>query len=513
MQVPRFQRPLVWDWERRRELLRSVREGIPMGALLVWRTNKDLIEGYKKLGPHQLHLPPTDVNSRQYLLDGVQRLSTLYGALHTPTTSIDNDGNEFDEGPEVIDYRVYYDLSNGDFVCESNGEPYMLPLTMLFDSVGLLRFQRDLKGDRSNIWVQEADETAKAFRQYKVPIIPITTDDVDVATKTFQRINSQGMRMSEFHMVHALTWSSSFDFRKSLSRLKREHLDQIGWKDLDDDIVLKCCKAALNLDVYKANAETTSEKLKELPQTLVEVVNSIAITAEFLAEHCNITAPSMVPYGLQIVLLSHGFRNFPLLDDHQKHLLFSWFWMTTYGELFASMSGDRVQVALDDMLYMLDLSIPYWTWKRLWEQRPLGKNFDFRSARVKAFAFRLADARDSIMGDTSGADLLIEVGRRGVMQVIPWSRAGRELYSSPANRFLIHPSELSDFRDRLLSGKISDTEMRIHLISEEAYSYLLSGNSKGFMNERLRVIASFENRFITPLVEPFIGNPNEDLLI
>src|SRR4051794_3202595 len=91
IQVPRFQRPLVWDWERRRELLRSVREGIPMGSIMVWRTNKDLIEGYHKLGPHQLLPPPSDVNARQYLLDGVQRLSTLYGALHVPNTTCDND--------------------------------------------------------------------------------------------------------------------------------------------------------------------------------------------------------------------------------------------------------------------------------------------------------------------------------------------------------------------------------------------------------------------------------------
>ena len=41
IQVPRFQRPFVWDDDRRLELMRSLRAGIPIGSLLVWRTSQN----------------------------------------------------------------------------------------------------------------------------------------------------------------------------------------------------------------------------------------------------------------------------------------------------------------------------------------------------------------------------------------------------------------------------------------------------------------------------------------
>src|SRR5215212_6030319 len=85
LQVPRFQRPLVWNWERRLELLRSIRDGIPIGAIMVWRTNTVIIDCYEKLGPHVLQEPAPGM-TRQYILDGVQRLSTLYGALYRVTS-------------------------------------------------------------------------------------------------------------------------------------------------------------------------------------------------------------------------------------------------------------------------------------------------------------------------------------------------------------------------------------------------------------------------------------------
>lgn len=502
IQVPRFQRPLVWDWERRRELLRSVRDGIPMGAIMIWRTNKDIIEGYRKLGPHLLQQPPAEIRARQYLLDGVQRLSTLYGTLHEPNSTID-DNSEWDDDPDSRDFAVYYDLKEKDFTLSFNGEPYLLPMRILLDGIALFRFQRSLTGPSADEWVGECDEIANAFRQYKIPVIPITTDDVEAATRTFQKINSQGVRMSEYHMVHALSWSADFDFRAQFAELRHEKLDPLDWGDIEEETVLKACKAALGLDVYKADAEITSRALKASPEKLPEVIESIRSLALFLRER-HIQTPLMVPYALQIVVLSHAFRLFPSPTDQQQQLLNAWFWMTTYGELFAGMSGDRVQVALDDMREMLGSGTPMWTWKRPWELRPLARTFDFRAARAKAFAFRLAEAQDRAGNDLSGSTLLSEVGRQGMAQIIPWRRAGKELYSSPANRFLVHPTEVGAFRERLLAGDLTEAERRAHLIPEEAAIGVAGNNMSVFLSYRLEAIENAEVDFIAPLVEPFL---------
>src|SRR5687767_11790128 len=75
LQVPRFQRPLSWDVDRQLELLRSVRSGVPCGAIMVWRSSREDLSVYQHLGPYQLPPPPRGA-PRQYILDGVQRLTT-----------------------------------------------------------------------------------------------------------------------------------------------------------------------------------------------------------------------------------------------------------------------------------------------------------------------------------------------------------------------------------------------------------------------------------------------------
>src|SRR6185437_3526575 len=268
LQVPRFQRPMVWDWERRRELLVSIRDGIPIGAIIVWRTARTAIECYERLGPHLLS-PPPEGATRQYLLDGVQRLSTLYGALHSsPTRGGIADGGEDEEEelpPDEFElltprnFDVYFNLRTKDFHSD-DGDDFkdLMPLYLVFDSVALLKFQRELRGPTAERFVDSSDQIARSFRDYKIPIIPITTDDIEMATRTFQRINSQGAKMSETHMVHALTWSSHFDLQREIVSIKKELLSDRGWGELEDDPILKSCKAALSLDVYKTNAQELS---------------------------------------------------------------------------------------------------------------------------------------------------------------------------------------------------------------------------------------------------------------
>src|SRR6266511_2775762 len=81
LKIPRFQRPLVWDWDLRLDLLRSIRRGIPMGAVMVWRTNTNPINCYEGFGRFRFR-KQTLPSANQYILDGVQRLTTLYSALY-----------------------------------------------------------------------------------------------------------------------------------------------------------------------------------------------------------------------------------------------------------------------------------------------------------------------------------------------------------------------------------------------------------------------------------------------
>ena len=80
--IARFQRPLVWEMDAQIELLRSIRNGLPIGGILVWRTRGQLLPCHERIGRHVLrhHDPSSDANE-QYVLDGFQRLSSDAGTL------------------------------------------------------------------------------------------------------------------------------------------------------------------------------------------------------------------------------------------------------------------------------------------------------------------------------------------------------------------------------------------------------------------------------------------------
>ncbi|OLS50795.1 DUF262 domain-containing protein [Rhodovulum sulfidophilum] len=510
IQVPKFQRPLVWSWEDRLELLRSIRDGIPMGAVMVWRANEQKLECYENLGPFKIR---SKSSIPQYLLDGVQRLSTLLGAL-SPVTDIDVEADEFlspDGEPPTENFEVHYDFSVDDFVKSEDlhlsRHSETLPLKLLFDSVGMLRFQRGLKGTDAEVdeKLEKCDRLVSAFRDYKVPVIPIVTEDIEMATRTFQRLNSQGRAMSEAHMIHALSWGQNFDLNAKIREVKSADLSELGWSGLDDDILLKACKIALGFGVYVKNADEIGAALKDDPEVVTRVGAACRRSIEFLKEHCGISRPDLLPYAFQLVLITNAVHSLPILSDLQVERLTSWFWTTTYCEYFAGMSGDRIEKARQDLerglvddVWQLSSFDPF-------EVKRLNRKFDFRSVRAKAFAQRLAEAYSVTSSDLGGTkaglkghELLTRYGREALVQLLPRTDAKKIIYSSYANRFLVAPADAAKLRDELNSASISETTASKLLLSEEMLTAVKNGRHQEFVALREEKISSVEKDFYQP---------------
>jgi Protein of unknown function DUF262 len=439
--VPRFQRPFVWLEEQQLELLRSIRQGIPIGSVMVWRTSNRRVACYRSLGPYQLETAAAS-GVRDYLLDGVQRLSTLYGALHRPSRT-----ESLETEDVYVPLHACFDLRKRDFIFldrEPDEDDPSLPLSILLDSVALLRYQRGLasKHDGDSL-VEESDRLAAAFRQYKVPIIPIATEDLGLATLTFQRINSQGQKMSDYHMLHALTWSENFDLMNRIENLRADWLAPIGWGDLDEDIILKVTKLKLGLDAYKADIQELSRALVANHTILDEAIECIVAAATFLRAELHIPTPEFVPYSLQIVLLAFAFGRSQRLDDDQLSLVTNWFWFITYTEAFTGISDDRVRVAVDDLMSTLDTRKAIWRNKSSYSQIAPRARYDFRAVRSKSFILCLARELDKKDDELLGTTLLREYGRRAIQHLIPTSAfpaAQRKIASQPGNKMLAAPA-------------------------------------------------------------------------
>jgi hypothetical protein len=488
-QLPHFQRPYVWTEDQCLELFRSIRAGTPIGSIMVWRTNTLGVRCYDKLGPYPLKQPPE--GTRTYVIDGHQRLATLFGALYVPQS--------LGELPEKV---AYYDLQADDFLFWPSSEPPQptwMPLRYALDIAQLIPFQRTLGGlPDAEALIRSADILSGAFKRYKIPVLPIVTNDLDQFTKTFQRVNSQGTVMSEVHMVAALTWSERFDLNERISAWKEQWLAPQGFGELDDKVILYACKAALGFDVYDADVDAVSRALRQKPEALEEAASSLVHAASFLREHCGIRSPRVLPYESHLVPLAEAFRQKPARRDGvDRDALVKWFWLLAY-------SGTRA--GLPKMLQALEhmcgaSSEPPAILVRLPSPLlALPKRFDFRSARCKTLALRLAE-----LAEEPGTEWLAREGAQAMPHFMlnqpfvpaPWS-------PSPANRILVDPQSAELTRSEIVAacgagnspGSAHQAVLTRHAIPADAAAALAANDWDGFYRHRLVALEELERNFV-----------------
>ncbi len=90
--LPDFQRGWVWDDDRIRGLLASISRGFPIGAVMTLEAGGDI-----RLKPRLIEgVPDTSAQPTSYLLDGQQRLTSLYQALRhrDPVETRDSKGRK-----------------------------------------------------------------------------------------------------------------------------------------------------------------------------------------------------------------------------------------------------------------------------------------------------------------------------------------------------------------------------------------------------------------------------------
>jgi hypothetical protein len=488
VQLPRFH-PFTWTEEQELDLFRSVGTVTPIGSVVLWRTNRQDIAYYDALGPYTLSQPRD--RQRTYVIDGHDRLATLFAALHVPPPGA------------VLPERVAaYSLDTEDFFFAPGDAPPWpahdplrpwFPLRFILDFPNLLPLQRSLAARQERELTRRCDRVVNAFSGCKIPVLTIVSNNIDDVTRTFRRISSGGTPLRETDMISALTRSEGFDLDERVASWKEEWLAPLGWGDLDDDAILRVCKAALGFGVGEGNVEAFSRALRASPETLDAAGTAIVGAVRFLRERCGIRAPGLLPHPSYIVPLAEAIRKDPRrAESDSRRALLHWFWAMTYSDatdpvkmlqtlewMFAS--PEEKKGSGGPSLPIVSPHLP-----------PLPGRFDLRTARCRALALRLAD----LAGD-EGATLLAEHGERALPHLILDRRsAGERDLASPANRILVRPEDAPGVRvaieracnegDRPLLDR--------HAIPPHAVAALVAKDHARFVELRLRAFEEMENK-------------------
>lgn len=197
LRVPRAARPFVWSAEQRCALFDSVENHYPIGNILVWETDEEMSSLPEFAG---VRLPdPPQAGSVIYLLDGHQRLATLYDGLRRRKRG------ETD-APSDERQRMYRELR----VDETGSDryhyreldqvpPHFLSMDSVLRTLDFLAFARGLTEHADlpvDELVEEAEEVAQRFKTYRLPLVRLRGGDPSQAFDVFYRINSAGSALS-----------------------------------------------------------------------------------------------------------------------------------------------------------------------------------------------------------------------------------------------------------------------------------------------------------------------------
>lgn len=485
LQIPRFQREYVWVWEQQRDLLCSIYEGLPIGSILVWSTKLTTVKSHDKIGPFKLKVLSQKTYSKMFIMDGLQRMTTLYATLFHP------EGEDYDSLEGTDDYYVYCDLDAEDiqnlfirkidikfFGIKEFGN--FMPLRYVFDTKAFLKFQRQLPESRED-WIDKADEIVAVFKNYKIPVIPLESNEMSLVTKSFERINTRGTVMSETHMLNALSYSDGFDLLEIINQNQEQYLSEIeGWGDVEKDFILALIKMDLGFDIYYKDTDIIADKLNK--EVLKKVFRAIRKFIEFSNERLHLNNANLFPYKLQMYGLAYSFlQSSPLSSDVLK----AWYVITTYTGAFGATARNS-SYSLNDLKNYINTKKFKWSLNIQPQVNVWRENVGFRSARMKAWGMALAKKQDLILNQDNEAAKLI-ANHKGKCFRKPIEFKGIDSKRA-GYHFLMPPNKVKNFS----IDKLSEIERESHFINELLMDYLHSRDFESFANERESLIFNWE---------------------
>ncbi|TQN28402.1 hypothetical protein FHX37_3744 [Haloactinospora alba] len=386
IQLPEFQRGWVWPERNIISLLSSISLGYPVGTTMMLRTGGET--RFKERAVEGIELP-AGASAERLLLDGQQRLTSLYQALmlNRPVRTQNEKKHEV-EGWFYVNIKhaldETYDRENAfrfvpanrlirtDFARdveldlstpEKEYAAGMFPLTRVFDADDWaegFREHHEYDKTASKQWQAFNKQFVKRFEQYLVPVIELSsTTPREAVCQVFEKVNTGGITLTVFELLTATYAADDFDLRQDWEECRQQWtgdrqqvLEKVSETDFLQAVTLL---ATYRNHVEHAGAESDRSlrigcrrshmlrlPLQEYRRYSREIVAGFQAAARFLHQRYVFDVKSL-PYGSQLIPLAAicavlG-QEWNTHDAQQK--ITRWYWCGVFGELYSGTTETR----------------------------------------------------------------------------------------------------------------------------------------------------------------------------
>ncbi len=324
--LPNIQRPFVWSEDQICRLFDSILREYPISTLLVWKTTSSIrcrkfIDNWKESLRLIDFYVPTNNKRKCLVLDGQQRLQSLYIALHGSY-----EGRElcFDvlsgeiAAPDDIKYKfqflepnsiafpwikfkelIFTQQKKREIVerikVDAGRELTTLELNKLDDHLDIV--DRTFKMDEAVIY-QELDS---------IDAPSLYTDD-DVV-EIFIRANSGGTRLGKSDLLFSLL-SSSWDQADDRMQELLDELNCHGF-DFSRDFILKTCLTVLDQGArYEVDKFRKAGVREQIEENWAEIADAVKDVLDFVRGKTFIKCDKALPSYLLLIPLIYGRYHF-----------------------------------------------------------------------------------------------------------------------------------------------------------------------------------------------------------
>lgn len=407
IQVPPFQRDFVWNNERKLDLLDSLKNGFPIGSVLFWQADSensfDILDSeLQTVGTYKL---PANGYEYFFILDGYQRLSTLFGCFIDPTkTSLIRDEIEWKKNFDIV-YNLNEDKFEFNRKTRSEIEIFQIPLYHFIDGEKFYDYQTALMNanipeEKRRLYINRYKNFGSKISGYDIPSIDLVGGTIKEAIEIFSRLNSRGQSISDDWKVSALSFSREENFRfgseidELFTRLERYNF----FKTVEDrrnkrELILQCVSNSFGKVYFDfANLSKQLEEMALRPDFVEvsrKVFDSIEKAVKFLNEELLVLESKLLPYNNQLIFIADFFNKIDNPNQFQLEKLKKWFWITTYSNYFTiyNLSKQRqAYFSFQDFISDPNTDPIFYDKERRFDSIEFPKKISMGSVRAKALA-------------------------------------------------------------------------------------------------------------------------------
>ncbi|WP_296033742.1 DUF262 domain-containing protein [uncultured Alcanivorax sp.] len=389
IKIPVFQRQYIWTDEQIISLLDSIYRGYPVGSLLMWSTKEEL-KHERNVGGFKLPETPEDYPVN-YILDGQQRLTTLYGVFNSDQNTANVELAER--------FHICYLPEEDAFAHKSAAEnKERIQLNKILDTTKLLaelpKFNDEQKAKIAKL--------TEAFKDYEFPIVTIRERSNKEVCSIFQRINSSGTPLSSMELLTAWTWSDKFDLRREIESLLDRLADK-GYEKIDQPLLMRML-ASITIGSIDENDLVDVD-----PDTLVggvnDLKNAVFSAVDFLEGQLKIKNIIFVPFPIMIIPIVFFYTKIKKPTASQLSELRKWFWQCALTQRYKAGTNRLVLEDLSKMELISNGETPFGDSNIVVKESVFKSSWRINSTSAKAALCLMAQLRPRSFLTGSEVDL------------------------------------------------------------------------------------------------------------